>query len=309
MTIRVIILLLLSLDFLCGTPEIQARTAAASASLAELLSCSGLPCVDLKLPNGQVLRLAIDTGNPRSILDTASAERIGLILEPVHAPDGHVMTGFSTGVLPDLTLGSSKLPNVRVVVTSLTSAIDGGQAPKVDGTLGWGAFRGRVLELNFTQHRIEVGNSGSDQSACAGGKISFVTFGNNGPPIVATTGFRVNDKPVLVQVDTMFSGTLLVFPEASQRLAFTREASSSQKEHFPFTDSGVDMIRSEASDESFGSVKLGTELPLYFPTPGVHLPDGLLDGTVGIGLLKLGTASFDFKKMCFELTVARQTTK
>lgn len=302
MTNRFLPFLSLAVCIAGSIPNTLSQTVAAAPSGAELLSCSGLPCVDLKSPDGQVLRLAIDTGNPRSILDTSVAERIGLALGRIHAPDGHVVAGFSQGVLPDLMLGSSRLPKVSVVVASLKSAVEGGQIPKVDGTLGWGAFDKRVLKLNFTHKIVEVGESPSGKSACVGGAISFITFGKKGPPIVTTTGFRVNSEPVLVQVDTMYAGTLLVFPEAVQKLGLGREASSSNKEHFPFTDSGVDMIRGEASDESFGSIKLGSNLPLYFSTPGVHDPDGLFDGTVGVGLLKLGTASFDFNAMCFELT-------
>jgi len=302
MRIRILAPLSLVFCMLTPTPDSMAQVTGPVSAPAELLSCSGLPCVDVKWSNGQVLHLAIDTGNPRSILDSTSAAKLGIKLEPFHAPDGRALPGMSQGVLPDISLGSSTLSQIKVAVLSLKSAVDSGQMPRVDGTLGWGAFRDRILRLNFTQHTVEITDPRTGEGTCRGGKISFVTFGKTGPPIVATTGFRVNDAPVFVQVDTMFAGTLLLFPEAVLKLGLGNEASSSRKEHFPFTDSGVDLIRSEASDESFGSVKFGSNLPLYFSTPGVHLPDGLFDGTVGIGLLEHGIATFDFKAMCFELS-------
>jgi hypothetical protein len=82
MTNRFLPFLSLAVCIAGSIPNTLAQTVAAAPSSAELLSCSGLPCVDLNSPDGQVLHLAIDTGNPRSIFDTSVAGRVGLALAP-----------------------------------------------------------------------------------------------------------------------------------------------------------------------------------------------------------------------------------
>jgi hypothetical protein len=181
--------------------------------------------------------------------------------------------------------------------------------PPVDGTLGYGAFKGRLLRLDFRHHLLEISRPALPQSTCEGGKISLITFGTHGPPIVTATGFRINKQPVLMQVDTMYTGTMLVYPDPVSKVGLVPQSSSGTLERFAFTDGGVDMIRGNASTQEFKQYQLGTNLPVYFGTPQVHVPDALFDGTVGLGVLKLGTASLDFVNMCFNFGPAIKTTQ
>lgn len=54
------------------------------------------------------------------------------------------------------------------------------------------------------------------------------------------------------------------------------------------------MLRATAQTESFGGVTLAKNAPLYFPSTGVHQPDGLFDGTVGVALLGKFRVTLDF---------------
>jgi hypothetical protein len=126
------------------------------------------------------------------------------------------------------------------------------------------------------------------------GVLTYPTFGQSGPAIVATTGFQVNGQPITVQVDTLYGGTLLIYPTSVAKLGLTAQANSSRIRKFPFTDGGVDMIEGKANAESFGAARLANDAPLYFATPQVHLPDGMFDGTVGIELFTGRSVTFDF---------------
>jgi hypothetical protein len=113
-------------------------------------------------------------------------------------------------------------------------------------------------------------------------------------PWSAKPGFVVNGKPITVQVDTMYTGTLLVYPTSVDKLGLATESQSKTSKFFAFTDGGVDMFVSKANQLGFGAKTLATSAPLYFAGSKVHLPDGLFDGTVGAGLLSPHKITFDF---------------
>jgi Aspartyl protease len=264
-------------------------------SHAKLLMCEGLPCVDAVV-GGKHLRLAVDTGNPNSALDAKAALAAGLSLQPVNGADGKPIAGFQKAVANDVVIGDVAFKELRFLVIDLSSAIKDKTFPDVDGTIAYGAFKDRIVQLDYPGGTLSVSQPLTSSTAClaACGDISLITFGHRGPPIVTTTGFTVNGKPMSVQVDTMFTGTLLVFPTSVEKLGLSSEAQSKASQYFAFTDEGVDMFRSEAQQLGFGSKTLATKAPLYFAGPKVHLPDGLFDGTVGAELLGRHKVTFDF---------------
>jgi hypothetical protein len=271
---------------------------ASAASPAELLSCGGLPCADLQVGAGKLLKLAIDTGNVTSVIDLAAAKAAGLPLTPYLDPNKNPVPGAFTVTIKGARLGPDTLGDITAVVADLSAPIAAGLFPRADGTLSYVALKDRRLVLDFRHHTIRAPTTGS---ACAGncGTLTYPTFGPKGPPIVATTGFKVNGQPLTVQVDTLYSGTLLIYAASIEKLHFESQAATKDLQHFPFTDGGVDMIESKGREESFGTLNLLSDAPLYFPTPKVHQPDGRFDGTVGSALLAGHEVTFDFAANLF----------
>ena len=138
--------------------------------------CSGLPCVDVSAA-GRTLRLLIDTGNPNSVLDQAIAQQLGLPLEPI-VRNGKA-TGFSRTKLSHARISDLEL-DLPVTVMDVSGYVSKNQMPKADGTLGYKAFEGRALRLDYPHKSIEVSGPQSD---CTGpcGKLSLITFGQHGP--------------------------------------------------------------------------------------------------------------------------------
>jgi len=253
-----------------------------------MLECSGLPCVDIVTDQGKHLRMLVDIGDVDSVLDAAVAKDMGLSTTPVNGADGKPVSGYSQAALTGVMLGDASLGNVKVLVMDIATYIKGDRMPKCDGTLAYTAFKDRLLELDYKKKAVHISTILTQDLKCPGfcGDLSFPTFGKKGPPIVVTTGFMVNQQPLTVQIDTLFSGTMLVYPPSVARLGLAGQSSSATKEFFPYTDGGVDMIKSEAQTEAFGSRVLAEKVPVFFATPAVHLPDGLFDGTVGHALFK-----------------------
>jgi hypothetical protein len=286
-----------------GVGQQGAVPPAAGTMQTKMMLCDGLPCIEARLNGGRVLRLALDTGEPTPILDASVARELGLTVEPVMGKDGKPVAGYEKTKVDEVRSGSVRLEHVGFAVADLSDYLKKGIMPKVDGTLAYGMFKDYVVKMDFARNELTVAQGEAGQStttSCGAGAMSLITFGSYGPPVVTTTGFAVDGKPVTAQVDTMYSGTLLVYPDAAKTLGLAAPANA-KSEMFPFTDGGVEMVRGTAKTESFGDLKLGNDLPLYFAGPKVHVPEGNFMATVGMGLFQGRAITFDYVGNCFKL--------
>lgn len=264
-----------------------------------MLSCSGLPCVDVTVGTGRHLRLLIDTGNVNSVLDTAVAKGLGLETAAVVGKDGKQVLGFQKAVLVGLKLGDAPLGDIKVLVMDLAADVKRDRMPAADGTLAYTAFKDRVLELDYMGQRVRLSEPLAGALPCKEtcGTLTTPTFGKHGPPIVVATGFSLNQQPLTAQIDTLFSGTMLIYPASVDKLGLKQAALSQKKRFFPYTDDGVEMLEAEAKTETFGTRVLAHDAPLYFAGQAVHLPDGMFDGTVGQELFAHSVLTLDFHDM------------
>jgi hypothetical protein len=287
------------LAMLCVTPaNAQHSGGVKFATEVPLLDCDGMPCVGARMGSGPNLKMGIDTGNVDSVLDLSYAEAAGLKSTaplPAGAPSGMFRT-----TIPSISVGNAKLTNVGTLALGLSEMISQNQMPHVDGTLAYTAFKDRILEIDFVRRKVRISEVLTAPVECKGAcdKISLIKFGNEGPPIVVAGGFEINGKKVSAQVDTMYSGTLLVYTASIEKLQLAEAAKTTKSRNFPFTDGGVQMKEAPAEKEGFGGLTLSGPAPLvYFPTPDVHEPDGLFDATVGLELFYKAAVTLNFHDM------------
>lgn len=264
-----------------------------------MLDCAGLPCVDVTLASGKHLKMLIDTGDVNSILDTQVAKDLGLEVLPVKDADGKDLPGYGKTVMRGLKVGDAGLGDVRVLVMDVATPMAKDQMPKADGLLAYTAFKSRVLEMDYVARKVRFSEVLTGGVACPGqcGELTTPTFGKQGPPILVGTGFSVNGKAITAQIDSLFSGTLLIYPTSVEKLGLVEEAKSTTKERIKYTDGGVDMMTSRAASEAFEGRVLAKDATVYFAGPEVHLPDGMFDGTVGHALLEHSVVVMDLKGM------------
>ena len=283
----------------------QGKEGAAQIKFAEevpLLDCDGTPCVETRIGDGKSLKMVIDTGNVDSVVDSAVAEAAGLKATaelPAGAPAGMFRTTIGS-----VRVGTVKLSNVPALSMALGEMISSKQMPQVDGTLAYTAFKDRILQLDFVEHKLRISDVLSSPTVCGGAcdKISLITFGNDGPPIVVAEGFEINGKKVTAQVDTMFTGSLLVYTKSIDKLGFAEAAKTAKTRDFPLTDGGVKMKEAPSQKESFHGIALGVaDTAVYFPTADVHEPDGLFDATVGLELFHGATVTLNFHDMTISI--------
>jgi hypothetical protein len=268
------------------------------ATEVPLLDCDGMPCIEARIGTGPNLKMGLDTGNADSVLDAAYAEAAGLKSTaplPAGAPPGMYQT-----VIPALSVGSVKLTNVATLAMVLSDMISQKQVPHVDGTLAYTAFKDRILQIDFVGRKVRISEVLTAPSECTGAcdKISLIKFGKGGPPIVVADGFEINGKKLSAQIDTMYSGTMLVYTASIEKLQLAAAAQTTKSRDFPFTDGGAKMKEAPAENETFRGLTLSGPAPLvYFPTPDVHEPDGLFDATVGLELFYKAALTLNFHDM------------
>jgi hypothetical protein len=263
-----------------------------------LLDCDGTPCVEARTSDGKTWKLGIDTGNVNSVIEAKVAEAAGL--KPTKpSPQGWPAGMFSTAV-PVLKVGDATLNDVPLLAMSFSDDIGKGTMPHVDGTLAYTAFKDRYLQLDFAARVLRISDVLTEAVDCGKicDKFSLITFGKQGPPVVVARGFEINGKSVTAQVDTMYTGSLLVYTASIEKLGLSAAAKTTATRKFLLTDGGVNMKEAPAKRESFHGLILGGVNPkVYFPTEGVHEPDGLFDATVGLELFQNMIVTLDFHGM------------
>ena len=268
------------------------------ATEVPLLDCDGTPCVEGRIGEGKVLKLGIDTGNVDSVVDAPVAEAAGL--KPTGTlPAGAPAEMFRTAI-GSVSVGTVKLTNVPALSMGLGNMISQKQMPQVDCTLAYTAFKDRIVQLDFVAHKVRISGVLAGPAVCTGvcDKISLVHFGNDGPPIVVADGFEINGKKMSAQVDTMYTGSMLIYTKSIEKLGLTDATKTERTRDFPLTDGGVKMLEAPSAKESFHGTVLGVKTTaLYFPTPDVHEPDGLFDATVGLELFYGTVLTLDFHDM------------
>jgi hypothetical protein len=293
--------------YLCITPSLfgQFRPAPPRMVEAPLLDCSGLPCVELTTGSGKTLRLLIDLGEANAYLDIKAAQALGLDLQALKGSEGGDISQVQQTVVPGARIGDLPLGDFPFMVldTSSQAAKPGqtSQAMPGDGALTYGAFKNRLLEIDARNRMLRISEPQTDAAPCPRQCTNLVIkhVGHWGPVTLTTTGFAVNGQAVDAQIDTLFSGTMLIYPRAVERLALKKESKAKAKEVFPFTQGGVKLARSDAGAVSFQGLPLLGDGPLYFGTKDANLPDVQFDATVGMGILNRAKATFDFKGMRF----------
>ena len=275
------------------------------AAEVALLDCDGTPCVEARIGAGKAMRFGIDTGNVDSVVDAKVAAEAGL--KPSEPPKAGAPSGMFRTAMPVVHVGGLTLTNIAALGMDLSEMISQKQMPQVAGTLAYPAFKDRVVQLDFAAHKMRISEVLTAPAACAGtcDKISLITFGKEGPPIVVAQGFEINGERVSAQVDTMYTGSMLIYTASIEKLSLSGAAKSTDVRLFPLTDGGVNMRVAQAQKEGFrGTTLVQDGAKVYFPTENVHEPDGLFDATVGLELFRDAVVTLNFHDMTIGLRKA-----
>jgi hypothetical protein len=290
---------------LAATSVAHAANAPPFAADVPFKSCDGLICIDASL-DGVQRTLMLDTGNAHSTLIADVAKELTWTLEPVQR-NGANVSGIWLGGEHRVTLGSVQAPTTFYV---FDRAMLGEYKPPVDGSLTYDFFKDRVLEIDYPRHRLRISNVITTPPAdrpAESGSLKLIPFGERGPPVVVASPFTVNGKIVHAQIDTVFTGTMLIYDSAVDMLGLHKEGAP---ELIRYTDGGVNMLAGHANSIGFGKhMLLGRSPTLYFVGEGknpVHQPDGMFEATVGNALFANSVVTLDFHAMTIDVRSAAE---
>lgn len=271
-----------------------------------MLSCSGMPCVDVSLKNGKHLKMLLNLGESSSIVDEAAAKDAGLTVNSAEATTKNAMpaANVKSATLEGTSLGGASLGDIPVQVKDIASGMKKDTMPNADGILGYAAFQNRLLQIDTKRQTVRISEPLTAAMSCAGvcGDVTTPTFGNGGPQVLVTTGFAVNGKLIRVQLDTLYTGTMLIYPGSIAKLDLQMESGVNATQFFKYTDGGVAMREGKAHTEAFGSKAIAHNAALFFAPPQVHAPDAMFDGAVGLGLLNGHVLYLDLHSQHFWMT-------
>ena len=255
--------------------------------------------MDIALDGAQSRALVLDTGDVSSVIMRDTAQSLHWRLEPI-VRDGKTLENVELGGEHNVAFGQTTLPGKFLVYDR---KVFGEHPLPGDGTLAYTFFKDKRLQIDYVRHVLRLSDSPADASVGnLPGKLELITFGKHGPPIVVGSPFTVNGKPVHAQIDTCYTGTLLVYDAALDGLGLTKHG---KPEFFPNTDGGVNMLAGGAEALGFDQGKIGGAHPtLYFVGSGenpVHQPDALFEATVGNALFKRSVVTLDFHSMTMDV--------
>jgi hypothetical protein len=205
----------------------------------------------------------------------------------------HMESGMFRTVMTGVHIGALTLASVPAIGMDLSDMISQKQMPHVAGTLAYPAFKDRILQLDFAAHKLRVSDVLTGPVKCTGAcdTMALVTFGKDGPPILVADGFEINEVKVSAQVDTMYTGSLLVYTASIEKLSLSGAARLRICDCFLRPTVGM-MRVAEAQQEGFNGTILAKGRGCLLPIETVRT-DGLFDATVGLELFFV-TQHFDF---------------
>lgn len=265
--------------------------------------CDGLICIGVALDGARPRTLMLDTGNINSTLLTDVANELHWALEPARK-DGQPVAGIYLGGEHLVALGRVAMKTGFFV---FDRALLGAYKPPVDGSIAYPFFKDRILQIDYPRHLLRISNILTTPVAgdtAAAGTLRLVTFGRSGPPVVVGSPFTLDGKRLHAQIDTVYTGTLLVYDAALAPLGLARKGTP---QLFRYTDGGVDLLAAPASAIGFGERVIAREPTVYFVGAGtrpVHQPDGLFEATAGNALFAHSVVTLDFHAMTLDVTPA-----
>ncbi|HEY1773029.1 MAG TPA: hypothetical protein VGH91_07555 [Gammaproteobacteria bacterium] len=263
--------------------------------------CEGAICIQVAFSDHKPHTFLLDTSNNSSSIDEPVARALGWKLTPYTA-NGKTYPGLF------LTDGNKpvEFAGVQGSAEFLVESKDPKDAPTPwQGTLDYSFFKDRVVQIDYKHHVIRVSQllKPDEHPKPGKGVLKLVNFHDWGPPIVVGGPFTVDGKQLEAQVDTSYTGSLLLFSGAEKSFGLEALAARAKPRNFPITDGGVDMLGAQVASTGFGDRILAKPATVYFPTPKVHQPyQERFQGTVGNEFFAGTVLTLDFHDMTLDVS-------
>ena len=254
----------------------------------------GVIRLDVDLGAPRAARLVLDTGNPSSAIDLDAARGLGLALDESKkrkmgtgpdAPDYYPLSP------PRVRLGSETFTDCVFVAAPLSATIADAYGITCDGTLGYGVFKNRVLQIDFPARKLRLLGSSPGATASSSAPIVWRPYQPGTPPLVTVDGLRIGNRTVPAQVDTFFAGALILF---SDKVAGLETPGAKDVPGVYFEQAKLPAARLKEAVSLCGA-EYPAGQPVYMAGKGAHLPQTEIAAVLGSAFFQDSVLTLDFK--------------
>ena len=255
----------------------------------------GVIRLDVDLGASRAAKLVLDTGNPSSALDLDAARSFGLKPEPgqkkkmgaeADAPDYYLLNPGQ------VRLGLEPLAGVVFAAAPLSKPLADRYGITCDGTLGYGAFKGRVLQIDYGARKLRLLDAAPATTASAASlPIHWRPYQKGAPPLVTVDKLRIGSRPFCAQVDTFFAGSLILFPS---KLGGLDPSAARGVPTMYYEQSNLSAARLKEA-AALGTATLSAGEILYVAGKAAHTPQTEIAVVLGNAFFHDSVVTFDFQ--------------
>ncbi|MDB5072593.1 MAG: hypothetical protein JWM87_3704 [Candidatus Eremiobacteraeota bacterium] len=255
-----------------------ARVSARSVDAA-LEGRSAVPVVRAR-SGARELVLLVDTGHAESMISVQAADALGLIRSSV--PNA----ALARATLSRVTLAQTLLRDHPALVGDASGLTAAAGFP-VDGSLGYEAFRDRVVTIDYRKRRLVFPDTVPDGETAA---ITWLKFDERSRELVTFDGLTIDGFPATAQFDTAVSKYVIIFTTKLPDVAID----NAPKDPL-YTYRGVTLPPGKVGSVRFGTTTLRAPgVVVYGAGAEAPVPASAIAAVAGSGLFARFAVTLDF---------------
>ena len=249
---------------------------------------SGVILLDADLGGSHPQKLVFDTGNNVSALDPTAAKEIGLSAEPEPTP---AASHPFQRVVPKIALGGQSFGTVDLYVAPLSQQVADDYGVRCDGTLGYGFFKDRIVQIDYPKRRFRV-VAHAPTVAMPGNSttIFWRKYWSKSPNLITIENLVVAGHPVCAQIDTFFAHAAILF---FAKLPWLKSEPAPEAAAIKYEEAkrGAGRVRGGLS---LGDVHTDDATPIYLAGADAHVPETEIAAILGNEFFGQSVLTFDF---------------
>jgi hypothetical protein len=261
-----------------GTVAFPAVARAASPAFAPFDNRTPIPVVRVRAGERE-LRFAIDTGDAVSTISPAAADALSLprVTPASASPVRTTLSG--------LTVAGATLRAHPALVAD-TSSWAGLTGFPVDGSLGYEAFKDRMVTLDYVKRRLTFPDVAPDGERTA---ITWLQYHERSPQLVTFDDLRIDGFPATAQFDTAMSKNAIVFTTKLTDLLIDNAPNAPR-----YTYEEASLNPGRVGSIRLGTTTLASPVVIYAADANAHVPTTAIAVVVGDGLFAKRAVTLDF---------------
>ena len=160
-----------------------------------------------------------------------------------------------------------------------------------DGTLGYGFFKDRIVQIDYPKRRFRVVAHAPTMTTPGNSTtISWRKYWSKSPDLVTIETLAVAGHSVCAQIDTFLAHNAILF---STKLPWLKAEPAPEAAAIKYEDAKLGAVRVRGG-LSFGDVHTDDTTPVYLAGAQAHVPETEIAAVLGNEFFQRSVLTFDF---------------